>query len=386
MKSSLVVRYSFALMCMVFIAACSSRTTGKSAMQASVPVTAAVAVKKDVPVQISTIGNVEAYSTVSVKTRVEGELLRVYFKDGQEVKKGDLLFVIDPRPFVSSLKQYEANLARDKALLKKAEADVIRSEDLVKNGVASQQEYDHYRADFETLKETVKANEAAVINSKLQREYCYIRSPINGRVGKLFVHQGNMVKANDTMLVTINQTKPVYVAFFLPEQRLLKIRECMAQGSVKVDAIIPQNETKPIAGELTFVNNEVNNTTGTILLRATFPNTDEILWPRQFVRVVITLTVAHDAIVIPAQATQTGQEGLYVFVIKPDSTVEYRPVVLGSSFDQEVIVVQGIQPGERIVTDGMFQLVQGSKVEIKNNLGHWAQNNSDPNDGSNSNL
>ncbi len=353
MKPFLVTKFCFVLGCMAVIAACSPGTMEKAEISKGVPVTAAIAVQKDVPVQMSTIGNVEAYSTVSVKTQVEGELLRVCFQEGQEVEKGDLLFIVDPRPFKTLQRQFEASLARDRALMNKAEADANRYEELFKNGVASQQEYDQYRTNFEALKETVSADAAAVVNAKLQVGYCYIRSPINGRVGKLFVNQGNIVKANDTVLVTINQTKPIYVTFHLPEQKLLKIRKYMALGNVKVEAILPQNEIKPIVGEL---------------------------WPKQFVHVAITLTIQRNAVVVPVQAIQTGQEGKYVFIIKPDLTIEYRPVVLGNGFDKEIIVVKGVQPGEKVVTNGQLQLASGSKVEIKNDLERWAQKTSGLND------
>ena len=346
-------------------------------MPASVPVTVAVAEQKDVPIQIRTFGNVEAYSTVLVKTRVEGELSRVYFKEGQEVKKGDLLFMIDSRPFKSLLRQFEANLARDTAQMKKAEADVRRYEELLKSGVVSKQEYDQYHTNFEAFSATVKADEAAVVNAKLQLGYCYIRSPINGRMGRLEVNQGNIVKDIDTILVTINQTKPIYVAFFLPEQGLSEVRRYMAQKNLKVEAIVPNNEMNPATGELTFINNEVNESTGTILLKALFANEDESLWPRQFVNVILTLKTQPGAVVIPSHAIQVGQEGNYVFVVRPDFIVESRPVVLGNSFNQETVIAKGIQPGEKVVIDGQFQLVHGSKVEIKNNLEPLAQNSSD---------
>ncbi len=376
MKFSLMIRHGFVLGIAILAVSCSRESMKNHMMPDSVPVTVAMAVQKDVPIQIHTIGNVEAYSTVSVRAQVEGELLRTYFKEGQEVKKGDILFVIDPRPLRALLRQYEANLARDIAQMKKAEADARRNEELFKSGVVSKQEYDRYWTEFEALKETVKADEAAVVNAKLQLGYCYIRSPIHGRVGKLFVNSGNIVEANNTILVTINQTKPIYVAFYLPEQNLLKIREHMAQGNIKVEAIIPHNGMKPIEGELTFINNEVNNSTGTILLKAVFANADELLWPRQFVKVAITLTVRHNAVVAPAQAVQTGQDGKYIFIVKADSTVEYRPVVLGNSFEQETVIIEGLQPGEKIVTNGQLQIIHGSKVEIKGNLERWAQNGS----------
>ncbi len=371
------LRCSFILGIATLAISCSPGSKEKHAMPASVPVTVAVAEQKDVPIQIRTIGNVEAYSAVLVKTRVEGELSRVCFKEGQEVKKGELLFMIDSRPFKALLAQFEANLARDTAQMKKAEADVRRYEELLKNGVVSKQEYDQYRTNFEAFSATVKADEAAVVNARLQLGYCYIRSPINGRMGRLEVNQGNIVKDIDTILVTINQTKPIYVAFFLPEQGLSEVRRYMTQKNLKVEAIVPNNEMNPATGELTFINNEVNKSTGTILLKALFANEDESLWPRQFVNVILTLKTQPGAVVIPSHAIQVGQEGNYVFVVMPDFTVESRPVVLGNSFNQETVIAKGIQPGDKVVIDGQFQLVHGSKVEIKNNLEPLAQNSSD---------
>lgn len=370
----LIIRRSFILGIVILTISCSPGSKEKHAMPTSLPVTVAVAEQNDIPIQIRTIGNVEAYSTVLVKTRVEGELSHVYFKEGQEVKKGDLLFMIDSRPFKALLRQFEANLARDTAQMKKAEADVRRYEELLKSGVVSKQEYDQYRTNFEALSATVRADEAAVVNAKLQLGYCHIRSPINGRIGRIEVNQGNIVKDIDTILVTINQTKPIYVTFFLPEQELSEVRRHMAQKDLKVEAIVPNDEMNPAAGKLTFINNEVNKSTGTILLKALFANEDESLWPRQFVNVALTLTIQCDAVVIPSRAIQIGQEGHYVFVVRSDFTVESRPVVLGNRFHQETVITKGLRPGEKVVIDGQFQLAHGSKVEIKNNTEPLAQN------------
>lgn len=376
MNHFFIIKCSFILGIAILSTSCSPGSMEKHTMSASTPVTVAVAEQKDIPIQIRTIGNVEAYSTVSVKTRVEGELSRVFFKEGQEVKRGDLLFSIDPRPFKALLKQFEANLARDTAQMKKAEADARRYEELLKSGVVSKQEYDQYHTNFEALRATVRSDEAAVVNAKLQLGYCSIRSPINGRIGSLEVNQGNIVNDIDTILVTINQTKPIYVTFSLPEQKVSEVRRYMTQKNLKVEAIVPENEMGPVVGEMTFMNNEVNKSTGTILLKAVFANEDESLWPKQFVNVVLTLTTQPGAVVIPSQAVQIGQAGRYVFVVKPDFVVESRPVVLGNSFNLETVIANGLQPGEKVVIDGQFRLAHGSKVEIKNNLESLAQNSS----------
>jgi len=352
------------LVLVALLSACSNGHSQPS-VQSAVPVKVATVIQKDVPVQIRAIGNVEAYSTVSVKTQIAGELLGIYFKEGQEVKKGDLIFMIDPRPFEAALKQAEANLAKDVAQMKKAEVDTRRYTDLFKKGVVSSQDYDQARTNYETLKATVKADEAAVKNARLQLEYCYIHSPIDGRLGKLMVNQGNIVKEKETILVDINQTKPIYVGFSVPEQDLPRIKRYMAVEKLKVQAIVPSDKDHPAIGELSFINNQVDTNTGTILLKAVFPNEDEALWPGQFVNVVLTLTTQKNAVVVPSSAVQTGQEGQYVFVVKPDLTVESRPVVVGDSLNQETVISKGLQSGERVVTEGQLALAPGVKVEIK---------------------
>lgn len=341
------------------------RKPGQSGMNEAVPVTIATVVQKDVPVQIRAIGSVEAYSTVSVKSRVAGQLVEVNFKEGQEVKKGELIFLIDPRPFKAALNQAEANLAKDIAQMKKAEADARRYTDLFKRGIVSQQDYDQNRTNFEAMRATVKADEAAVENARIQLGYCYIYSPIDGRIGKLMVNQGNMVKDNDTVLAVINQIKPIYVDFSVPEQDLPRIRRYMAVEKLEVQAIIPNDKDSAAVGELSFINNQVDTSTGTILLKAIFPNENEALWPGQFVNVVLTLTRQTNAVVVPSTAVQTGQQGNYVFVVKPDLTVESRPVILGNELGREVVIARGLQPGEKVVTEGQLRLAPGIKVEIK---------------------
>ncbi len=351
----------------------SSGKPGQLAMNEAVPVTVATVIQKDIPVQLRAIGNVEAYSTVSVKSQVVGQLVGVYFKEGQEVKQGDRIFMIDPRSFEAALRQAEANLTRDIAQMKKAEADAHRYESLFKRGIVSQQDYDQNRTNFEALKATVKADEAAVENAKVQLGYCYINSPIDGRIGKLMVNQGNMVKDNDTILVVINQTKPIYVDFYIPQQELLRIKKYMAMEKLRVEAIVPSDKDHPAIGELTFINNQVETKTGTILLKALFPNEYEVLWPGQFVNVVLTLTTERNAVVVKSQAVQTGQEGQFVFVVKPDLSVESRPVVVGSNLDHEVVIAKGLQPGEKVVSDGQLRLAPGVKVQIKSNAENGTQ-------------
>ena len=343
----------------------------------AVPVTIATAAQKDIPLKLRIIGNVEAYSTVEIKPQVEGKLARAYFKEGNDVKEGDLLFTIDPRPFEAELRQAQANLARDIAQMKEAESDVNRYRELFKKGIVSEREYEQSRTNLETLRSTVKASQAAVENAKLRLEYSYIRSPISGRLGRLMVNPGNIVEANQTTLVVINQIKPVYVTFSVPEQKLLEIRKHMASGGkLRVEAAIPTDLNNPVSGELTFLNNEVDSTTGTIMLKALFPNESELLWPGKFVNVALTITTLKDAVVIPSPAVQTGQDGEFVFVVKPDLTVESRPVVVGSRLDQDVVISEGLKPEEKVVTTGQLELVPGVKVEIKNSVEGSNQDNS----------
>jgi multidrug efflux system membrane fusion protein len=323
------------------------------------------AVQKTVPVQLRAIGNVEAYSTVTVKSKVGGELVRVHFTEGQDVKKGSLLFTIDPRPYEAALKQAEANLERDVAQAKHAREDARRYESLIQKGVVPQQQYDKFSTDADALEATVLADRAAVDNAKIQLGYCTIYSPIDGRTGSLIVKQGNIIKAEDINLVVINQIVPIDVVFSVPEQFLSEIKKYMALGKLQVEALIPVDQNRPERGVITFIDNAVDTNTGTIRLKGTFANTDRRLWPGQFVNVTLTLTTQPNAILIPSQAVQAGQEGQYVFVIKPDFTAEQRPVVTGRTLNNKTVVEKGVQAGERVVTDGQLQLVPGTKVEVK---------------------
>ncbi|OGP74646.1 MAG: hypothetical protein A2Y80_09480 [Deltaproteobacteria bacterium RBG_13_58_19] len=355
------------LVCLVCWSACSG---GKSEPKPlTVPVSVGEVIQKTVPVQLKAIGNVEAYSTVGIKSRLAGQLLQVDFKEGQDVKKGDLLFVIDPRPYEAALKQAEANLARDTALFQKAERDAVRYADLVQRDFVSRQEYDQMRANADSLKATVQANRVAVENARLNLGYCYIHAPFTGRTGNVLAHQGNMIKDNaDNPMLIINQIQPIYVSFSVPENNLPVIKKFMAQGKVKVDAIIPTNPEHPEEGVLTFINNTVDQTTGTIQLKATYDNTDKRLWPGLFVNVVVKLTQEPNAILAPAPAIQSGQEGEFVWVVKPDLTVETRVVEVERSLDGDVVIKKGLQAGERVVTEGQLRLVAGAKVQIKSGL------------------
>ena len=315
------------------------------------------------------IGAVESYSTVSVKTQITGELTGVFFKEGQDVKKGQLLFTLDKRPFEADLKKAEGNLSKDRAQAVNARVQARRFDALFKAGVVSKEEYDQMQSNAEALEAAVASDEAAVENARVQVLYCSIYSPINGRTGNLIVHQGNMIKANDNPpLVNINQVEPIYVAFTVPEQNLAEIKRYASTGKLRVEAYIPNDTRGPAVGTLSFIDNAVDQTTGTIKLKGEFANADRRLWPGQFVNAVLRLRNQPNAIVVPSQAVQNGQQGQFVFVIKNDMTVEARPIVIGQSADGQAIVEKGLAPGERVVTDGQLRLVPGSKVQIKQAL------------------
>lgn len=332
-----------------------------------VPVTVAKVVRRDVPVELKAIGNVEAYSIVSIKSRTGGELLKVHFQEGQEVSKGDLLFTIDPRPYEAALAEARARLAKDVALLKKAQQDAERYASLIQKQVVSQEQYDQVKANLASLEATVKADEAAVESAKLQLSYCYIYAPISGRTGSLMAHVGNLIKASDDnkSMVVIRQIQPIYVSFSVPEQYLPRIKDRWTHGKLPVRISLRNGANQQLEGELTFMENTVDPTTGMILLKATFPNRDKTLWPGQFVDVALKLDEQPNVLLVPTHAVQTGQKGPYVFLVGPENIAEMRLVRLGRSLGQESVVEEGLQEGDKVVTDGQIRLVPGARVEIK---------------------
>jgi len=335
-----------------------------------VPVLAAQAVQKDFPLEIRAIGNVESYATVAIKARVTGELQKIHFKEGQEVAKGDLLFTIDPRPLEAALREVKARLEKDKALAEKAEADNRRYENLVQGGFISSEQYDQVRSNLGSLQATVLGDEAVVENAKLQLGYTAIYSPISGRTGTILIDQGNMIKANDDnkSLVVIEQVHPIYVSFSVPEANVSQIMERMKGQDLVVNAMPDGSKTGPEKGKLTFVDNSVDSKTGTIRLKGTFDNQERRLWPGQFVNIALTLGRLQNVVTVPSQAVQTGENGLFVFVITADNTVQLKPVKTGKSYGGETIIESGIMAGEQVVTDGHLRLTPGATVEITSDL------------------
>ncbi|MDQ2962951.1 MAG: efflux RND transporter periplasmic adaptor subunit [Pseudomonadota bacterium] len=331
----------------------------------AVPVTTAAVVAKAVPVRLYAIGNVEPYTTVAVKARVDGQLVSVHFKEGDEVRKGSVLFEIDPRPFAASMKQAQANLLKDKALLERASQQEKRYKDLLAKNFISPDAYEQVRTNAQTTAATVSADEAAIESAKLSLEYCTIRAPVTGYVGRIQSQQGNLVKANDTSpMVTINQVVPIYASFSVPEQNVAEVRRYQAAGELKVTASFANSAHPPVAGRLSFVDNAADATTGTIKLKAEFPNTDKALWPGQFVNVVLTLHEQKDAIVTPSAAVQSGPTGQYVFVVKPDSTVELRNIKIARAEGDDTVVASGLQAGDQVVIVGQLRLAPGTKVNV----------------------
>lgn len=363
------------------MAACSSQVPEASnakpaqrnpatAVKRPVPVLAAQAVQKDFPLEIRAIGNVESHATVAIKARVTGELQKIHFKEGQDVAKGDLLFTLDSRPLEATLREAAARLGKDKALAAKAEADNQRYEKLVQGGFVSQEQYDQIRSNLSSLQATVLGDEAAVESAKLQLGYTAIYSPISGRTGKILIDQGNMIKANDDnkSLVVIEQIQPIYVSFSVPEANLPQIMERMKGRDLVMNAMTDGSGTGAEKGRLSFVDNSVDSKTGTIRLKGVFDNRERRLWPGQFVNVALILGSLQNVVTVPSQAVQTGESGLFVFVITPENAVQLKPVKTGKSYGGETIIESGILAGERVVTDGHLRLTPGATVEISSGL------------------
>ena len=379
--------------CLVALGCKPAQQAGKApAGPPVVPVSVSKATQESVPTELRVVGTVEASAIVQVKSQVAGQLLKTTFTEGQNVRKDEVLFEIDPRPYHEALRQAEANVARDQAQISQLEAtlardaaqskynegDAARYAELAKAGVVSKSQMDQARtsadvaresaratsASIESAKAALESDRATVATAKLNLEYCTIRAPLSGRTGNLLVHAGNLVKANDVALVVIHQVTPVFVNFNVPEQHLAAVRRLSAGRQLGVRVFPQDDPTRISSGHLSVIDNTVDTATGTIHLKATFDNADGLLWPGQFVTSVLTLDTLQNATVVPAEAVQPGQQGQFVYVVKADNTVESRIVTPGRAFGKKMVIEKGVAPGDTVVTDGHLRLFPGAQVQL----------------------
>jgi len=341
--------------------------SARANVTAVVPVSVATAERRDMPYYLTGLGSVNAYYTVSVKSRVDGQLMQVNFQEGQEVKSGELLAVIDPRPYQVALDQAQATLFKDQATLRDAKLNYERFKGLLQSsGAMSQQQVDTQQAMVDQLDGTVRNDQAAIDSAKLNLVYCHITAPVTGRIGLRLVDPGNIVHATDTgAMFVITQLQPIAVLFTLPEDNLPAVSRQMAKGTLGVDAYSRDDQTKLATGKLLTIDNQIDVTTGTARLKAVFDNQDNALWPNQFVNIRLLLEVRKDSTALPAAAIQRGPQGTYVFVVKSDNTVDVRPVTVAFTQDNVAVIASGISPSEVVVTDGQDKLQQGSKIETR---------------------
>ena len=329
-----------------------------------VPVTAGTVAAQDVPVFLNGIGTVQAYNMVAIKSRVDGQIVKVDFKEGQDVKEGEPLLQIDPRPFQAALEQAQANKQKDEAQLVGAQLDLDRYEKLIGSGWQTRQSYDQQKATVGQLQASIKGDEAQINTAKLNLSYSDIRSPIDGRLGAKLVDKGNLVHANDNApLVTITEVKPIFVSFTLPQETLGDVRENHKGLPLVVYAYSGDGKKQLAEGKLTLIDNSIDQSTGTVHLKARFDNDDERLWPGQFVSLRVVLSTRREVATVPAQTVQNGPNGYYAYVIKPDDTVEKRAVDIASIQDGIAVVTKGLSPGEQIVVDGQYRLTEGIRVK-----------------------
>jgi membrane fusion protein, multidrug efflux system len=374
----------------LLLGACRSNEVKSAGPPPPVPVTVAVASQGSVPDEIRAIGTVEPFASVQIKSQIAGELIAVHFTEGANVKKGDLLFEIDPRPYEEAVRQAETMVARDRAQLSQAEATVAkdqaqwknsdtlaqRYEALNKEKVVSREQMEQMRTNEQITREAVRADsaavesaraaiatdQAAVDKAKLDLSYCRIPSPISGRAGNLLVHAGNLVKVSDVPLVVINQIEPIFVTFGVPQQYLAAIRSHSASRKLPIQVSLQESPDKVARGNLAVIDNAVDNTTGTIRLKGTFDNRERILWPGQLVNASLTLDTMSNVTLIPSEAVQAGQQGQFVYVVKPDQGVERRDVTVGPVVSNRIVIQKGVAPGETVVTDGQLRLFPGAHV------------------------
>ena len=332
----------------------------------AIPVVAGTAAVQNVPVYVRGLGTVQAFQTVTVRSRVDGNITKVQFTEGQEVKAGDPLFQIDPRPFQAALEQAQAMKTKDEAQLKGAQLDLERYQKLLPTGFQTRQQYDQQVATVGQLKGAIAADQAQIDSAQLNLQYTDIRSPIDGRTGARQVDLGNFVQAGQaTALVSITQIKPIFVTFTVPQENLVEIRTNQARAPLEVEAYASDDKTLLSRGKLTLIDNQVDTTTGTIRLKATFENTDERLWPGEFVSARLIISTRQDAIVVPAQTVMQGPQGAYLYVIKPDDTVERRTVQVAAAQENLAVIEKGLASGERVVVEGQYRLTASVKVSVR---------------------
>ena len=349
---------------LLLITACSDDKNAQASGPPAAPVAVAAAELRDVPVTVTAVGNITPYSRVEVKSMVTAPVLSVHFKPGDFVKKGQLLYTLDPRSFQADLAKAQGQLAKDVATANNAKTQAARYAALFREGVVAREQNDLQQASAEQAAAAVEADRAAVDTARINLQYTKIYSPITGRAGDVLVYPGNLIKANDVSMVVLNEISPIYVDFSVPERHLPEIKKYLASGQLKVEAVFP-DATQPAAeGKLTFVNNAVDPKTGTIAMKAVFPNKDNRLWPGQFVNVVTTLSVQRNAVLVPLAAVQNGQKGPYVYVVNKD-TAELRQVELGPQIQERQVIRNGVSAGETVVTDGQMRLAPGGKVDVK---------------------
>jgi multidrug efflux system membrane fusion protein len=331
-----------------------------------VPVSVALVEQRAVPIELRAIGTAQAYSVVEIRSQITGELTSVNFREGADVRRGQVLFTLDRRPLEAALQTAEGNLERDTAQAQNAATSARRYQDLLARGIAPKEQADQAATTAAALAATLVADRGAVANARLQLQYATITAPIQGRTGQLRVNPGNLVRANDTTpLVTINQVAPIHVAFGVAEGRLDELKRYLNQGTLHVEAAPPGAADRGSPGRITFIDNEVDPTTGMITIKAEFPNQDHRLWPGRFVNVLVTLATDPNAHVVPAVAVQSGQLGDYAFVVKDDHSVDYRKIIIDRTIGSSTVIREGLTRGEMVVTDGQLRLTAGTKVTIK---------------------
>lgn len=332
------------------------------------PVTVAVAQQKDVPIYIDAIGNTVARELVKVQPQISGRITQIHFKDGADLKKGALLFTVDPRPFEAQLNEAQANLAQAKAVLGLAKIQFERVQGLIDSKAISKEDFDTKKNAVDVAEANVLQRQAEVETARIKLEYCSIHSPIDGRAGKRLVDVGNIVKENETELLTIQRLDPIYADFTVTENDLSVVQQNAQKGTLKTQVMLPDDVDHPRDGDLTFMDNSVLTGTGTVTLRATIPNSDHLFWPGRFVKVRLILSTKRNAVLIAAAAPQQSAKGPFVYVIKPDDTAELRPVTVGQQQGDQVVITQGVQPGEKVVVNGQLGVTPGGKVRIEENI------------------